>query len=360
MNHARRLAAAGAALAGLDVDALLVTDPTNIRYLTGFSGSNAAVLVLEGGAVFLTDFRYTERAAPIRDFAEVREVARDVFRAACDSLAELAPAAHRIGFEAAHLTVERHGRLAAAAAPQEPVPTTGAIERLRAVKDEEEQAAVRAAAALVQPVLERLAADGLEGRTERDVAWRIGELFHEAGADGLSFPPIVASHERGAQPHADPSDAVIGAGTLVTIDLGCILDGYCSDCTRTFATGPLPDDLAEAYAVCLEAQVAAMERIGPGMTGAQADAVARDVVTAAGLGERFGHPLGHGVGMAVHEDPRLASTWNATLEPGMVVTVEPGIYLPGRGGVRIEDLVIVTGDGCERLTGYPKELTTLW
>jgi Xaa-Pro aminopeptidase len=359
VNHAIRLAAAGAALDGVGIDALLVTDPTNIRYLTGFGGSNAAVLVLAGRCVFLTDFRYTERAAPLRAFMDVREVARDVFRAACESLDDVAPAARRIGFEAAHLSVERHARLVAAA-PQEPMPTTGVIERLRVVKDSEEQAAVRASAALIQPVLEGLAAGGLAGRAERDVAWRIGELFHEAGADGMSFPPIVASHERGAQPHADPSDAVIGPDTLVTIDLGCVLAGYCSDCTRTFATGRLDPELETAYAVCLEAQTAAVERIGPGMTGAEADAVARTIVAEAGLGERFGHPLGHGVGLAIHEDPRLAATANATLEPGMVVTVEPGIYLPGRGGVRIEDLVIITAEGCERLTGYPKELTTLW
>jgi Xaa-Pro aminopeptidase len=239
------------------------------------------------------------------------------------------------------------------------VATTGAVERLREIKDAGEQEAIRRSAALIETVLERVAAAGLAGRSERDVAWSIQEAFHELGAEGLSFPSIVAAHERGAQPHAEAGDEVIGADTFVTIDLGCVLDGYCSDCTRTFATGAVPQRLRDAYAVCLEAQLAAMEGIRPGLSGPDADAIARGIIARAGFGEHFGHPLGHGVGLDVHEDPRLSAVSSATLEPGMVVTVEPGIYLPGLGGVRIEDLVIVTESGCERLTGYPKELTTV-
>jgi Xaa-Pro aminopeptidase len=358
LSHAERLAELGRRLDGLGVDALLVTSRANIRYLTGFGGTNGVALVRPDAATFLTDFRYTERAAPLEEFMEVRQVARDVMKAACDHLAELAPDASRVGFESAHMTVAQHQRLVAAA-PAEPVATTGAVERLREVKDPGEQEAVRRSAALIQPVLERVAATGLVGRTEREVAWSIEEAFHDLGAEGLSFPPIVAAHGHGAQPHAEPGDDLIGPDTLVTIDLGCVLDGYCSDCTRTFATGDLPPRLAEAYAVCLEAQLAAMEGIRPGLEGPAADAIARDIIAAAGFGEHFGHPLGHGVGLEVHEDPRLSAVSSATLEPGMVVTVEPGIYLPGLGGVRIEDLVIVTENGCERLTGYPKELTTL-
>ena len=358
MSHAARLGALGARLDSLGVDALLVTSRANILYLTGFGGTNGVALVRPDGSTFLTDFRYTERAAPLEAYMEVRQVERDVMRAACEHLAELAPGAQRIGFESAHMTVAQHERLVAAASAP-PVPTTGAVERLREVKDAAEQEAVRRSAALIEPVLARIAADGLVGRSERDVAWSIQETFHEVGADGMSFPPIVAAHERGSQPHAEPSSAIIGAGTLVTIDLGGVLDGYCSDCTRTFKTGPLPERLEEAYAVCLEAQLAATEGIRPGLTCKEADGIARDIITAAGHGEHFGHPLGHGVGLEIHEDPRLSAISPATLEPGMVVTVEPGIYLPGLGGVRIEDLVIVTEDGCERLTGYPKELTTL-
>ena len=358
MSHAVRLAALGARLDVLGVDALLVTSRANIRYLTGFGGTNGVVLVGPDGATFLTDFRYTERAAPLEEYMDVRQVERDVMKAACAHLAELAPGARRIGFESAHMTVAQHDRLAAAA-PAPPVATTGAVERLREVKDADEQEAVRRSAALIEPVLEQVAGAGLVGRSERDVAWSIQEAFHVLGAEGLSFPSIVAAHEHGAQPHAEPGTDVIGPDTFVTIDLGCVLDGYCSDCTRTFATGSVPQRLRDAYDVCLEAQLAAMAAIRPGLSGKDADAVARDIIDRAGFGEHFGHPLGHGVGLEIHEDPRLSAVSAATLEPGMVVTVEPGIYLPGLGGVRIEDLVIVTEDGCERLTGYPKELTTL-
>jgi Xaa-Pro aminopeptidase len=358
VSHAARLAALGARLEALGVDALLVTSPANIRYLTGFGGTNGLALVRAEGATFFTDFRYTERAAPLQAYMEVRRVDRDAMRSACDHLAELVPGATRIGFESAHMTVAQHERLVAAA-PGPPVATTGAVEGLRAVKDADEQEAIRRSAALIQPVLERVAATGLVGRTEREVAWSIQEAFHDLGAEGPSFPSIVASHERGAQPHAEPGDDLIGPDTLVTIDLGSVLDGYCSDCTRTFATGTVPQELRDAYAVCLEAQLAAMEGIRAGLAGAEVDAIARDIIDAAGHGEHFGHGLGHGVGLEVHEEPRLSALSSATLEPGMVVTVEPGIYLPGLGGVRIEDLVLVTETGCERLTGYPKELTTV-
>jgi Xaa-Pro aminopeptidase len=358
VSHAARLAALGERLEALGADALLVTTRANLRYLTGFGGTNGVALVRPDGATLLTDFRYTERAAPLQAYMEVRQVERDVMKAACAHLAELAPGARRIGFESAHMTVAQHERLAAAS-PAPPVPTTGAVERLREVKDAGEQEAVRRSAALIEPVLERIAGAGLVGRSESDIAWSIQEAFHDLGAEGLSFPPIVAAHEHGAQPHAEPGAGTIGADTFVTIDLGCVLDGYCSDCTRTFATGTVPQRLRDAYSVCLEAQLAAMEGIRPGLSGKDADAIARDLIAEAGLGEFFGHPLGHGVGLEIHEDPRLSAVSAATLEAGMIVTVEPGIYLPGLGGVRIEDLVIVTGDGCERLTGYPKELTTL-
>ena len=239
------------------------------------------------------------------------------------------------------------------------VPASGLVERIRRSKDEGELRAIAEAAKLADEVYGWILEFGLVGRTEREVAWSIQEAFHALGAEGLSFPSIVAAHEHGSQPHAEPGADLIGPDTLVTIDLGCVLDGYCSDCTRTFATGSVPQRLREAYDVCLDAQLAAMEGIRPGLAGPDADAIAREIIDRAGFGDHFGHPLGHGVGLEVHEDPRLSAVSAATLEPGMVVTVEPGIYLPGLGGVRIEDLVIVTEDGCERLTGYPKELTTL-
>ena len=356
MNYGGRVEAARRALADAECDALLVSSLVNVRYLTGYAGSNGLVVIATDGASFITDFRYVTAAEPIGEFMDVRMAEREAVRYAAENLAELAPGAARVGVEASNLTLAAH-RIVSETATAELVPTTGIVERLREVKDAEELDAVRRSAALIAPVYEELAAEGLEGRRELDVAWRVRELFHEQGAEGLSFDTIVASHERGAMPHADPSEAAIGSGTLVTIDLGCILDGYCSDCTRTFATGDPPEELLEIYDICLRAQEAAMEAVRPGAGGREVDAVARDIIADAGYGDRFGHGLGHGVGLDVHEGPRLGTRSDATLEPGMVVTVEPGIYLPGQGGVRIEDLVIVTEDGCERLTPYPKHLT---
>ena len=354
MSYADRLARLGAKLEPAEVDAMLVTDPVNIRYLCGYDGSNGLLVVRPDGAVFLTDFRYLEGARYMEDFLDLRQANIDLVKAAAAQLAEFAPGAERIGFESANMTVSRHGLLDDAGVHS--VPLAGVCENLRLVKEEGELDAIRRSAALIQPVLEAIAAEGLVGHTERAVAWRVRELFHQGGAEGISFDTIVASAEAGALPHAFPRDVAIVPNTLVTIDLGCILDGYCSDCTRTFATGDLPDELAAAYDLCLQAQLAGMAGIRAGITGAAADGIVRGVIEAAGHGDHFQHGTGHGVGLDIHEGPRLGKTGTATLEPGMIVTVEPGIYLPGVGGVRIEDLAIVTADGLERLTGYPKEL----
>jgi Xaa-Pro aminopeptidase len=357
VNHAPRLAAARAAMYAAEVEAMIVSGLVNIRYLTGFTGSNALVVVGADTATLLTDFRYQTASEPLRAWVDIELAERDVIRTAAERLAELSGGAERVGFESAQLTVERHQILAEAHSGL--VPVAGLVERLRVVKDADELDAVRAAAALIEPVYAQIAAGGLAGRSEAEVAWRVRELFHAGGADGLSFDTIVASHERGAQPHAHPTSELIGPDTLVTIDLGCMLDGYASDCTRTFATGTPSAELTLAYAVCLEAQLAAMDAVRAGVRAAEVDAAARSVIEAAGHGDRFGHPVGHGVGLDIHEAPRLSGGSSATLEPGMVVTVEPGIYLPGLGGVRIEDLVIVTATGGERLTMYPKDLTVL-
>jgi Xaa-Pro aminopeptidase len=205
----------------------------------------------------------------------------------------------------------------------------------------------------------RFAEEMFVGRTERDLAWRMGELFHELGAEGSAFETIVAAGPNGARPHSRPSDREIGPGETVVVDSGARLDGYCSDCTRTFATGPLPERLQEAYAVCLEAQLAGLEAVRVGATGVEADAAARRVIEDAGFGEAFGHGLGHGVGVDVHEAPRLARESSDTLVAGNVVTVEPGIYLEGLGGIRIEDLVIVGEDAPEVLTGFTKDLLSV-
>jgi Xaa-Pro aminopeptidase len=230
---------------------------------------------------------------------------------------------------------------------------------MRAVKETGELDAIRRAAAATDEAFARLAEEPFVGRRERDVAWRMETLLHEAGGEELAFPIIVASGPTGGSPHAVPGDRVIEPGETVTIDAACRIGGYCSDCTRTFLTGELPDELQRAYDVTLEAQLAGLAAVRAGADGVAVDGVARDVIDAAGFGERFGHGLGHGLGLEVHELPYLNVEYPSVLEPGNVVTVEPGIYLPGRGGVRIEDLVIVTDDGAEVLTPYTKEPVTV-
>jgi Xaa-Pro aminopeptidase len=231
------------------------------------------------------------------------------------------------------------------------------VEAERAVKEPGELERIRAAAALADDVYDWLREQGIRGRTEREVAVALEHEMRRRGADDPSFPSIVASGERGALPHAARTDEPIPEDTLVTLDLGARLDGYCSDCTRTWATGTaLPDALLEAYELVQRAQGAALDAVRPGPEGREIDAVARDLIELAGHGEHFGHGLGHGVGLDVHEAPRLARTGKDPLAAGNVVTVEPGVYLPGVGGVRIEDLVVVTDDGREILTRTTKDL----
>ncbi len=339
-------------LAALLDEPLLVTSGVNVRYLTGLSSSNAAVLVdPEGEATVYTDFRYAEKARAL-DGVRFEQTARAV-------LGDLATrlAGQTVGIEAHVLTVAGNETLREGGV--ETVARTGLVERLRAVKEQAELETIRAAAAISDRVFGALAEERFTGRTERELAWRVRELFHEHGASELGFDSIVAAAENGASPHADVRDVEIPSNTLVTIDAGCRVDGYVSDCTRTFATGDLPDELARAYAVCLDAQLAGLEAYGPGVSGRDADAAARDVIVAAGWGEEFGHGLGHGIGLEVHELPAVRAESTDTLEAGNVVSCEPGIYLPGIGGVRIEDMLLVTDDGSERLTQAPKELVTV-
>jgi Xaa-Pro aminopeptidase len=236
------------------------------------------------------------------------------------------------------------------------VPTEGLVDSIRAIKDADEIAKIAKAARIADRGFEALTAETFAGRSEREIAWRLRELLHAHGADELSFETIVASGENGALPHAHPTDRIVERGTLVTIDWGVRVDGYCSDCTRTVSTGSLPETLRQAYDVCLAAQKRACANIKAGMTGVEADALARDPITDSGFGENFGHGLGHGVGLAVHEAPRLSTESTDTLAVGHIVTIEPGIYLEGLGGVRIEDLGVVRENGVELLTSFPKEL----
>jgi Xaa-Pro aminopeptidase len=341
-------------LAERELDVLLVTDLVNVRYLTGFTGSNAMAVVGGGLRRFVTDFRYVEQAAAQVDGFD-REQAPPEF---IDALSGGWPDGElRLGFEDDHVSVRRHARLREVLPERvELVPAGGIVEDLRAVKDAGEIERIREAAALVDAVYGAVRTQGLVGRSEREVALAIEDEMRRLGAEAPSFPSIVASAERGALPHAVPADVPIPRGTLVTLDIGARLDGYCSDCTRTWATGELPDDLAAAYELVLRAQEAALDAVRPGPEGREVDAVARTIIADAGHGEHFGHGLGHGVGLEVHESPRLARTAEERLVAGNVVTVEPGVYLPGRGGVRIEDLVVVVDGGRTVLSGITKEL----
>jgi len=329
---------------------LLVASGANVRYLVGFSSSNAALLVEPERTLLFSDFRYADagRAVEGVEFVETR---RNVWSDLAERLSG------RVGFEAEALSYAQYETLAAGGL--ELVPRRGLVEGLRAVKDEDELDTIRAAAAITSEAFERISGERFTGRTEREVAWRIDELFHELGAAGPAFETIVAAGAQSARPHARPTEQVIEPGQTVVIDAAARIGGYCTDCTRTFATGPLPERLQEAYAVCLRGQEAGLEAARAGTTGIDADAAARNVIEAAGFGEAFGHGLGHGVGLEVHEAPRLSRESGDTLTDGNVVTVEPGVYLEGLGGIRIEDLVIVTEGEPEILTTSTKELVTV-
>ena len=328
---------------------LLVTKAINVRYLCGLRSSNAALLVEPDGATRLyTDFRYREKARAVEG-VELVETKRSLVK----DLAELLSGT--VGFEAAHVSYDSYRTLAEGGA--ELVPRVGLVEGLRAVKDEDEIGAIRRAAELADEGFRRLAASPFVGRTEADLAWQLEKSFRELGAEGSSFEAIVAAGPNGALPHANPGERVVERGQLVVVDAGCVVDGYCSDCTRTYSTGGLSDELAGIYETCLAAQLTSLEAVLPGAEGVAADAVARDAIAAAGYGEEFAHGLGHGVGLEIHEIPTLSTLSTDTLAVGNIVTVEPGIYLPGVGGVRIEDLVVVRDGGPEVLTHLPKELT---
>jgi Xaa-Pro aminopeptidase len=336
------------------LDALVVTGLVNVRYLSGFTGSNAALVVAPEQRVFFTDFRYVSQAADqVPDFARVKGE-RDLLGDVAERLSG------RVGFEDATLTVRSYERLRGLVGDDvELVGAGNLVEQLRAVKEPGEVEAIRAAAALADDALREVLDDGLAGRTERDVALALENAMRTRGASEPSFESIVASGPHGALPHAEPRDVEIPSGVLVTIDWGARLDGYCSDCTRTYATGELSDEAAAVYGLVLDAQVQSLDAVRAGAGGREIDAVSRDIITAGGHGEHYGHGLGHGVGMDVHEAPRLAPTSEDTLAAGNVVTVEPGVYVPGSLGVRIEDLVVVTEGGREVLSGLSKELTTV-
>jgi Xaa-Pro aminopeptidase len=355
MTRADRLAAM---LDERELDALLVTNIVNVRYLTGYTGTNGVALVgLHDLRCFITDFRYVTQAEQQVQGFERHVGEQDLLD---EAVAALPDGDVRLGIEDQHMSVRMFDRLREALpASVELVPAGGGVERLRTVKDADEAARIRAAAELADAALQRTLEDGLAGRSERAVALALEQEMQRLGAQRPSFDTIVAHGAHGALPHAVPREVEIAPGCLVTIDWGAQLDGYCSDCTRTFAVGEPGERAREVYELVRSAQQVGLDAVRAGAHGREVDADARAVIDAGGHGEHFGHGLGHGVGLEVHEAPRLSKASEATLAPGHVVTVEPGVYLPGELGVRIEDLVLVTKQGCERLNTLPKDLTVV-
>ena len=337
----------------MGLDALLVSQMENKRYLSGYTGDAGHLLITAQDALLATDFRYyeqVERQAP--DFRLVKVAARyeEVFG---QMIAETG--AKRVGFESQVITYDQFESWKRALPNVEWVPTKEIVEQIRVIKDEGELAIIRRAVALADQAAEHVIALLRPGMTELEAAWELEVYMRTHGAEAIGFPFIVAAGPNASLPHAIPSDRPIQAGEPITLDLGAQVDGYRSDLTRTVCLGkPKDDTYMRIWDIVLDAQLRAEEGIRAGMSGREADALARDVIVAAGHGEHFGHGLGHGVGLAIHEAPRASKLAETPLPAGATLTIEPGIYLPGWGGVRIEDLVVVRGNGVEILTKCPK------
>ena len=336
-----------------EVDALLVSMPENRRYISGFTGSAGYLFVTEQRAVLGTDFRYTEQAEGQAPHFQVVRIGGD-WSWLAEQIKESGTA--RLGFESHHMTVQSYHQLSESlgksleGAKPALVATSGMAESLRIYKDAEELAMLQKAIDVADQAMERVCPTIREGDTEKEVAWRMEVAMRELGAEGPSFDTIVASGPNGAMPHHRPSDRPIQAGEPIVIDMGAKVDGYCSDITRTICVGEPDDMFRRVYDIVLGSQLTAINTVKPGMTGGDCDGLSRTVIAEAGYGDNFGHSLGHGYGLAVHEYPRVGPNAENILEEGMVFTVEPGIYLTGWGGVRIEDDVALEASGARVLS----------
>ncbi|MCB9418573.1 MAG: aminopeptidase P family protein [Ardenticatenaceae bacterium] len=336
-----------------EIDGLLITSPINRRWLSGFTGSNGQLLITKDKALLATDFRYWEQAAAESPAFELFKHRRtDEDNAAFFAAAGVTV----VGIEAQHITLADQTRLDKIKDVfWDPLMETA--EPLRKIKSPAEIEAIRAAATITDQAMAQVNTIARPGMSERELAWQLEKLMRESGADGMAFDVIVASGPNAALPHHHPGSRQLRAGDSLIVDMGAKLDGYHSDMTRTFYLGSEPDELFwSVYNLVQDAQTAVLDHIKPGMNGKKVDALARDVIAAAGHGDYFGHGLGHGLGLAIHEDPFLSTRTEAEImAPGMTITIEPGIYLPGWGGVRIEDLILITEDGFEYLSHCPKE-----
>lgn len=338
------------------VDALLITNEYSRRYMTGFTGTAGVAIVSKNDAVFITDFRYTEQAAnQIKDFRIVK-YSQTLIEEVANQITEMG--IKSLGFEKDDLTYSGY-ELYKQVILADFVPLSGLVEKIRLIKTEEEINIVKAACRIADQAYEYIVTYIKPGMTELDVSNELEFFMRKLGATSSSFDTIVASGVRSALPHGVATNKVIEQGDFVTLDFGAVFNGYISDTTRTLAVGEPSEQLKEIYQVVLDAQLLALEKVKPGMTGIEADAIARDYIASKGYGEAFGHSLGHGIGLEVHEGPGLSSRSAITLEPGMIITIEPGIYLPNIGGVRIEDDALVTENGLEKLTHSTKELLIL-
>jgi Xaa-Pro aminopeptidase len=356
VDHQLRRTRLAERLPDLQVDAVLITHLPNVRYLTGFTGTNGQVL-LSGTTTFFTDGRYTERARH-----EAPDVECVTYRSSIDHdlLSRCrAEGIGRLGFEARTVTVHEHARLQESLGGLDLVPLDDAVERLRWIKDAEELELLRGAQAATDRAFEEILEFLAVGQSERQVAQELERLLRRDGADGLSFDSIVGFGDHAAQPHHEPCHRLVEEGDVIKMDFGALRDGYHADFTRTVAFGEPPAELKKVHDVVREAQQAGIDAIGPGVTGTEVDRTARSLIAEAGYGDAFVHGLGHGVGLEIHEGPRLGREFQDPLPIGAVVTVEPGIYLPGLGGVRIEDMIVVTEDGGQALSTATRELIEL-
>jgi Xaa-Pro aminopeptidase len=356
VDHAARVGALRSLLDEAGCDALLVTHLTNVRYLTGFTGSAGVVVLTPDELVFVTDGRYGDQAADQVGALGARiEITGTAQREVVTSAVK---DARRVGLEAEHVSWATEQRYATEWFPgHDLVATTGLVEQLRLVKDDAELERMALAAAVADAALASVRHRLLEGPAEVEFGLELDTAMRRMGASRPSFETIVASGPNGARPHARPSDRRIRQGDLVVLDFGAVVDGYCSDMTRTLVVGEPDDVQARMLAVVTEAQAAGVAAVGPGVAASAVDAACRQVIAEAGWADAFTHGTGHGVGLDIHEAPRVAASSDATLAAGHVVTVEPGVYLPQHGGVRVEDSLVVTADGSRPLTLTPK-LTT--
>jgi Xaa-Pro aminopeptidase len=357
LDHALRRNRLVERLPDLGVDALVVSHPPNVRYLTGFSGSNGQALVSAAGSVFLTDGRYTEQSRrEVPDLERVTYASKRLPAALLELCRRLG--VERLGFESASVSHETWSTWSEALEGVELAPVTGTVERLRWVKDPEEVRLIELAQEATDQAFDALLGGLAVGLTERQVARLVEDAMHRAGADGVAFATIVAFGENAAEPHHEPTHRALREGDAIKVDMGAMVGGYHADMTRTIAFGAPPPELRKVHDVVREAQQAAMDALRAGVVGRDVDAAARNAIAGHGY-EPFDHGLGHGVGLEIHEGPGLGTTSDDELPAGAVVTVEPGVYLPGVGGVRIEDVVEVTAEGCRPIPTSTRELIEL-